>query len=406
MKHPSKLSKSFIERVAQPGRYGDGRGGFGLSLLVKSRAAGGLSKSWSQRIIIDGKPVNIGLGAFPVVNLEEARAEALKSRRAIWQGRDPRKQQEAKVLTFAEVSDKVIELHAATWRDGGKSAAQWRASLRDYALPVIGNKRIDRIGTADVLAVLTPIWNEKRETARRVRQRIGAVMKWAVASGLRDDNPAGDAIAEALPKSGQRQQHQRALPHGQVSTALRTVAESNAYPLTVYALEFLTLTATRSGEVRGARWEEVDLEAKTWTIPPERMKTGVEHRAPLSSGALAVLDKARELGDGSGLVFPSVRGGQLSDNTLSKLLRENNIKCVPHGMRSSFRDWAAESGASREVAEAALAHTVKNAVEAAYFRSDLYAARVELMQAWSDYLSRHITSKGYQIPHAHCNYGA
>ena len=387
MKHPAKLSKSFVERVPQPGRFGDGRGGHGLSLLVKPRASGGWAKSWSQRIIIDEKICNLGLGPYPLVSLEEAREAALRNRRMVWQGRDPRRK-ESKVPTFAEVANKVIAIHAESWRDNGKSAAQWRASLRDYAMPVIGNKRIDRIGTADVLAVLTPIWTSKRETARRVRQRIGAMMKWAVAAGLRDDNPAGDAIGEALPKNGQhRKQHRRALPHGEVSAALATVGGSNAYPQTVYALEFLTLTATRSGEVRGAKWDEIDLESKTWTIPPERMKTGVEHRVPLSTGALAVLEKARELGGGSGLVFPSTRRGKpLSDNTISKLMREQGINCVPHGLRSSFRDWAAESGVSRDVAEAALAHMVKSQVEAAYFRSDLLAARVKLIQDWSNYL--------------------
>ena len=327
----------------------------------------------------------IGLGPYPVVALEEARSAALANRRAVWNGLDPRNKKDTKVPTFAEAAEKVIAIHAASWK-GGKSEGQWRASLRDYAIDRLGSKRLDQIDSGDILAVLTPIWNEKRETAKRVRQRIGAVMKWGIAAGWRADNPAGDSIGEALPKIGQQKKHQRALPHGEVAAALVTIG--GAWPQTVYALQFLTLTAARSGEVRGAKWAEIDLEAKTWTIPAERMKIGVEHRIPLSSGALVVLDSGRELRDESGLVFPSVRGGQLSDNTLSKLLRENNIKCVPHGMRSSFRDWAAEAGVSREVAEAALAHTVKNSVETAYFRSDLYDARVKLMQAWSDYLSK------------------
>ena len=384
MKRPARLSRSFVERVAQAGRFGDGRGGHGLSLLVRTRVGGGWAKSWAQRLLINGKPVNLGLGSYPLVDLEEAREAALRNRRMVVHGGDPRRQ-ESKVPTFAEAAEKVIAIHAESWRDGGKSEKQWRSSLRDYAHPIIGNKRIDRISTADVLNVLTPIWTTKRETARRVRQRIGAVMKWAVAAGLRDDDPAGSAIGEALPKNGVHKKHQQALPHAEVGAALDAIRGSNAWPQTVYALEFLVLTAARSGEIRGAKWQEVDLESKTWTVPGERMKTGREHRVPLSTGALAVLDKARELMDGSGLVFPSVRGGQLSDNTLSKLVREQGVKCVPHGFRSSFRDWAAESGYAREVAEAALAHTVRNQVEAAYFRSDLYSARVRMMQAWSDY---------------------
>ena len=168
---------------------------------------------------------------------------------------------------------------------------------------------------------------------------------------------------------------------------MERIRSTGAYRASVCALEFIALTASRSGEVRGARWSEIDLESSTWTVPADRMKSGVEHRVPLSSGALNVLAQAKDLSDVRGLVFPASRGRELSDNTLSKLLRENSIDCVPHGFRSSFRDWAAESGASRETAEAALAHAVKNQVEAAYFRSSLFDARVGLMQAWSDYLN-------------------
>ena len=387
MDRPSKLSKSFAERVAHPGRYGDGRGGFGLSLLVKERAGGGWSKTWSQRIIVSGQgPVNIGLGAYPIVTLDEARAAALANRRAVSQGQDIN-HREAKAPTFSEALESVLAIHADSWRDWGKSEAQWRASMRDYALGKLGGKRVDRITTGDVLAVLTPIWNDKRETARRVRQRIGAVMKWAVAQGHRQDNPAGDALGAALPKNGHKRKHQRALPYSEVAAALERIRSTGAYRASVYALEFIALTASRSGEVRGARWSEIDLESSTWTVPADRMKSGVEHRVPLSSGALNVLAQAKDLSDDRGLVFPASRGRELSDNTLSKLLRENSIDCVPHGFRSSFRDWAAESGASRETAEAALAHAVKNQVEAAYFRSSLFDARVGLMQAWSDYLN-------------------
>ena len=288
--------------------------------------------------------------------------------------------------TFADAVKQVLAIHAATWRDGGKSEAQWRASLRDYAMDRLGGRRVDRITTGEVLAVLTPIWNEKRETARRVRQRIGAVMKWAIAAGYRSDNPAGDAIGEALPTNGHKATHYKALRHQDLAAALVRIRASKALLASVQALDFLALTACRSGEVRGARWAEIDIEEKTWTVPASRMKAAVEHRVPLSDGALAVLAQARELFDGSGLVFPAPTGRPLSDSTLSKLLRENNVNCVPHGIRSSFRDWAAESGHSREIAEAALAHVV-HGVEGAYFRSDLFRARAELMQAWSDYLA-------------------
>ena len=232
-----------------------------------------------------------------------------------------------------------------------------------------------------------PIWSTKRETARRVRQRIGAVMKWAVAQGYREDNPAGDAISAALPKNSVRRQHQKALPHGQVAEALGRVRASRAHRATALAFEFLVLTACRSGEVRGARWDEVSDDAATWTVPPERMKAKLEHRVPLSVRAVAVFDEARGLADKSGLVFPSPTGRVLSDSTLSKLLRELGIGAVPHGFRSSFRDWAAErTDVPREVCELALAHVNSDRVEA-YRRSDLFVKRRKLMEDWAAYLT-------------------
>ena len=383
MKRPKQLSASFVRSINRPGRYGDGRGGHGLSILVKPTASGRLSKTWSQRLRMNGKPFNIGLGIYPVVTLAEARNVVLVNRRAVHQGRDPRG---GGIPTFEKAADKVLRIHAATWRPGGKSEAQWRASLRDYAMPILGRKRVDKITTADVLAVLLPIWNEKRETARRVRQRIGAVMKWAVAQNYRQDNPAGEAIGAALPKNGVRRQHHRALPHGEVGAAIKKVRQSGAYRATVLAFEFIVLTACRSGEVRGARWKEVDLSKATWTIPSKRMKTRREHRVPLSKRALEVLNEVLKFADGSGLVFPSPSGRTLSDSTISKLVRENGIPAVPHGFRSSFRDWCGDTGAAREVAEACLAHTVKG-VEGAYFRSDLFARRRELMGNWANYIA-------------------
>ena len=194
---------------------------------------------------------------------------------------------------------------------------------------------MNRIGTADVMAVLLPIWAEKRETARRVRQRISAVMRWAVAQGYREDNPAGDAVGAALPNNGVRTRHQPALPYTEVCGVIERVRASRAYLTTVLAFAFLVLTACRSGEVRGG---EMDIEAREWRIPAERMKTNRGHRIPLSTRALAVLCEARALADGSGLVFPSARGRPLSDATISKMVRELGIPAVPHGFRSSFRE--------------------------------------------------------------------
>ena len=282
----------------------------------------------------------------------------------------------------------MIGIQEPGWKDGGKSANQWRSSLRDYAVPRLGKLRVGDISTADVMAVLLPIWNEKPETARRVRQRIGAVMKWAVAQGHRPDNPAGDALGAALPKQSTVKKHHRALPHSEVAGAIARVRASRAHWATVAALEYLILTASRSGEVRKARWDEVDLETPTWTVPANRMKMQREHRVPLSERTLQVLAEAREWADGTGLVFPSVTGRPQSDNTLSKLLREQGIPAVVHGFRSSFRDWCAEcSNAPREVSELALAHVNSDQVEAAYMRTDLFQRRRALMQSWADYLS-------------------
>ena len=246
---------------------------------------------------------------------------------------------------------------------------------------------VDAIAGADVMAVLLPIWFTKRNTARNVRQRIGAVMKWAVAQGHRPDNPAGDALSAALPNNTGPRCHQRALPHAEVGDALLRVRASGANPGTVLAFEFLVLTAARSGEVRNARWEEFGLEGAVWTIPAERMKAGREHRVPLSARALGVLDEARRL-PGAGTVFPSPTGRTQPHHYMARLLRELEIDAVPHGFRSSFRDWAAEcTDAPREVCELALAHVNSDRVEAAYRRSDLFDRRRVLMNDWAAYVA-------------------
>ena len=223
-----------------------------------------------------------------------------------------------------------------------------------------------------------------------MRQRISTVMKWAVAEGHRSDNPAGEAIGAALPRyNGRAKRHHRALPHCEVAAAIEAVRSSRAGIAVKLAFEFLILTAARSGEVRLATWDEIDRNKATWTVLASRMKAGVEHRVPLSDRALAILDEARALDDGSGLVLPGTRQGKpLSDMTLSKLMRDLGLDGVPHGFRSSFRDWAAEcTNAPPAVMEAALAHTVRDKVEAAYNRTTLFERRRTLMDQWMAYLS-------------------
>ena len=370
------LSAAFV-RTAPPGFYCDGHG---LNLRVDPSGA----RQWVQRLVIRGRPRMLGLGGDPLVSLAEARNVAFANRQRARAGGDPldEKHHGQGVPTVEEAAAVVLEQQRPGWRNA-KHARDWPRSLRAYAFPRIGAVPVSEVTTADVLAILTPIWHDKPETARRVRQRIGAVMKWAVAMGYRPDNPAGDAL-------GRQQavvQHMRALPHGAVADALATVRASPAAVTTKRAFEFLVLTAARSSEMRLATWDEMDLDAGVWTIPAARMKAKRDHRVPLSGRALAILHDVQRLSDGTGLVFPNPRGKPLSDATLSQLIKELGIAPVPHGFRSSFRDWAAEqTNTPREVVEAALAHTVRNPTEAAYARSDLFERRRRLMDDWAAYL--------------------
>ena len=380
---PATLSAAFVRTVTEPGRYGDGRGGHGLSLLVKRMQNGRTSRSWSQRIIIGGKVRNIGLGSYPRLGLADARARALANAKEVELGRDPRG---GGIPTFEKASEEVLAVYAPNWRGGERSVMQWRSSLKTYAFPSLGQRRLNEIQVQHVLEALLPIWHEKPETARKVRQRVSTVMRWAVAQGHRQDDPAGPAINAALPRAGNDKKHYRALPYRDVAAALATVDASQAWQATKLCFRFLVLTAVRSGEARGARWDEIDLDKRSWHVPAARTKTNAEHRVPLSDAAVAVLEAARAAYGGEGLVFPAPRGRAISDATLLKLLRTNGVDSTVHGMRSSFRDWCAETGQPRELAEQALAHVVAG-IEGAYFRSDLYKRRVKLMQEWANYLN-------------------
>ena len=247
---------------------------------------------------------------------------------------------------------------------------------------------MNEITRRQVVDVLSPIWTSKPETARRVRQRVRAVMDRAVALEHVDYNPAGDAIKAALAKQRRVKDHHRALPYGNLPAALKAVRESTASPSVKLGFEMLALTACRSGEVRGMTWDEVNLQQATWTVPGARMKAGKPHRVPLSHRALAILEEARSLSDENGVVFPAPRSvGVLSDMAFTQLLRRLDLDFVPHELRSSFRDWAAEkTNTPHAVVETALAHTVGNATEAAYFRSDLFELRRNLMDEWSGFL--------------------
>lgn len=380
---PSKaLTARAVEAAKTPGKYFDGNG---LYLRVDKNGA----RFWVQRIVIRGKRREIGLGSPELVSLATAREAARNNRRLAYEGKDPiQMRNEARaVLSFEEAARKVHELHKPTWRNE-KHAAQFLSTLETYAFPKLGSLRVSEVTSADVMAALSPIWTAKPETARRVRQRIGTVLKWAIAKGWRKDNPA-DAIGLALPKVDKAKEHRKAMPYSEVSACLRAVQASGAGLVTKAALEFLVLTACRSGEARGALWSEIDMAAKVWTIPAARMKAKRPHRVPLSGRALEILATAKGFSDGEGLVFPgTIRGKPLSDMTLIKLIRELGFPVDIHGFRTSFRTWAQERTTfAREVAEAALAHVAGDAVEQAYARSDLFEKRAKMMEAWAAYLA-------------------
>lgn len=394
------LTVKGVEKLLREAKAGATADGDGLYLKIATEGGAG---SWQFRYTIAGKRRMMGLGACSTVTLAEAREHAAEARKLAKQGIDPieaRKvapEVEGEAPTFRKVATDYIEANKCAWRNT-KHAAQWTATLETYAYPLIGHKHPADITTADVLDILAPIWTTKAETASRVRGRIEAVMDAARVRGLfKGENPARwrghlDAVLPVRTKASKG--HHAALPYAEAPTfmqALRQMPGEGAR-----ALEFTILTAARSGEVRGATWREIDLDARLWTVPGERMKASKEHRVPLSDAAVALL-QGREKGEGGDLVFPGQRRGKpLSDMTLTAALRRmKRPELTAHGFRSTFRDWAAEeTHHPHAVAEMALAHTIGNAVEAAYRRGDLLEKRRLLMQDWADYCAGETPKRG------------
>lgn len=373
------LSARKVE-TAGPGRHGDGRG---LFLYVKASGA----RSWVLRYQVIGKRHDLGLGAYPEVSLAMARDRALQARRMIQEGEDPiAKKRQAKPKTFKDAALELIESKRPGWKNA-KHAAQWTSTLEAYVFPGLGGMQAARIETADVMGVLKPIWNAKPETANRVRQRIEVVLDYASALGIRTgDNPARwrGHLDHLLPKPTKVKavKHHPALAHADIAEFMEDL--SGRTGVAARALAFTILTAARSGETRGATWAEIDLDAKLWTIPAERMKAGKEHRVPLTPEAIANLGSKR---DDAALIFGSETkpGKPISDMSMTAVLRRMGRDAITvHGFRSTFRDWAGETtGFPREVIEAALAHGIKDKAEAAYARSDLFDKRRKLMEAWA-----------------------
>lgn len=389
-----ELSPLEVRRLTLPGRWSVG-GTDGLALQVTPSGA----RSWVLRMAAGGRQREMGLGSFPTVPLAEAREKARQHRALAKQGLDPIASRRAArsaasaerqaQKTFSEVAAQYIAQHEKLWKNA-KHQAQWAATLRTYAEPSIGKLLVRDIRSAHVIEVLEPIWTTKTETATRVRSRIELVLDYATARGYREGlNPArwkGNLDA-ALPNASKVApvRHHAAVEVKEVESFMKRLRSQEG--LGARALEFAVLTAARSGEVRGATWSEVDLEAALWTIPASRMKSGREHRVPLSKPAIKLLRSlpADQLpGD---FVFPGMRG-PLSDMSLTAVLRRMGVSATAHGFRSTFRDWVSESTEhSGEVAEMALSHVVGDKVEAAYRRGDLLEKRIALMTDWASFLA-------------------
>lgn len=413
------LSAALVRSVREPGKYHDGNG-LGLYLRVDANGA----RFWIQRITIQGRRRELGLGSPPLVSLSDARERAAETKRLVRAGGDPlaEKRKAREALTFSDAVDRYVAGKLHEFRNE-KHRKQWRSTLDTYAAPVLGGKPVREIQVPDVLRVLEPIWKEKTETASRLRGRIEAVLSWATVAGHREgDNPARwrGNLSEMLAKPSKvaRADNQPALALADVRSWWADLSKREG--MAARALQFLTLCAGRSGEVRGMRWDELDLDGQngaTWTIPASRMKAEREHRVPLTAEAMALLQSLPRM-EGSPYVFFAPRGGMLSDMSISAVMRRmqaaevkrldvaeraagrepaneprgyidprSKRPAVPHGVRSTFRDWAAEQGFDRDMAELQLAHNVGSQVERAYRRSDMVERRRSMLEEWAQFLS-------------------
>lgn len=399
-----KLTPAGIKAKTKRGLYADGDG---LYLQVR----GGGARSWIYRFQIAGKRRDMGLGPLDLISLAEARDKAFTARRQAYDGQDPivakraagvaLQLDQARALTFQDAAGKYIEAHRAGWKTK-KHASQWTATLTTYVYPTFGALPVAAIDVALVTKVLEPIWSAKPETAGRVRGRIESVLDWATARGYRvGENPARwrGHMDKLLPAQGKvrKVEHHAALPYAEIGAF---TAKLQGFDNTSgSALRFAILTAGRTGEVLGARWNEIDLAAKLWTIPAARMKSGKEHRVPLSPPAVDIVRK-QEKTRISEFVFPGGRRGRPLSNMalLMQLRRMGRSDLTAHGFRSTFRDWAAEKTTfPNEVAEMALAHAVSDKVEAAYRRGDLYEKRRKIMVAWAEFCGKTSPAAGETI---------
>lgn len=394
-----ELTDMAVRNLREPGLHFVGEVP-GLALQVLPTGA----RTWVLRASVGGRRREMGLGGYPEVTLKAAREAARRAREKIRGGVDPIAERRSarsalaaslgRDIAFRQLAEQFILEREAGW-ENPKHRQQWRNTLATYAYPVIGHLQPAHIDVDHLERILKPLWADKPETAKRLRARIENVLDFAVAKRLREgDNPARESgpLRHLLGPQQRRVKHHRALAVGEAGAFMARLRSAEG--MGARALEFAILTAARSKEVRGASWSEIDLDARLWTVPAGRMKMRREHRVPLSDAAVALLQALPRMGD-SDLVFSAPRGGQLSDMTLSAVLRRMKVDAVPHGFRSTFRDWTAERTAyPHEVAEMALAHTVGNKVEAAYRRGDLFEKRRRLMDDWAAFLAQPERSAG------------
>ena len=380
-----RLNAAKVRNIKATGTYEDGGG---LRLVVADTGA----RRWVMRISIKGRRRELGLGGYPSVSLEAARKGAAEIRDGAREGRDIKQERwlrQQSAQSFRQCFE-VVYANKRQHLSNGKALRQWRSTMETYVYPVIGDLPVAEVEASHILEVLKPIWFAKSETAKRVLQRMETVFKSSILRGLRDKASPCIGVTQELGARRRKVVNHRSLPYSEVPAFLAQLRVGRAKPATRLALEWLILTATRSGETRSARWEEIDQQHGLWTIPASRMKARRPHTVPLSPRCLEILDEVSNLRRDDGLLFPGFTPGRpLSDMTFTKLMRSSGVDAVPHGFRSSFRSWAAEVAKARpEVAEAALAHSLRDKTEAAYNRAAYLDDRRQLMAAWADFLRR------------------
>lgn len=382
----NRLTTLEIKTATEVGVLDDGGG---LRLFINK--SGG--KHWLMRVMVGKKRVSRGLGTFSEVSLAKAREKADRARRAARKGRDEvsegRQTAVRAAVTFRDAFDRYFEEVKRPTLKPGRFAERWNVSMETYVFPHIGKRPVAEVTPAEIIKIVQPLWHTKRETATRILQRMSVAFQSAIVRGDRQHANPCAGVRDELGRGRAKVEHRRALPWAQVPAFLAEFLErERVVPVSKHALHFLILTACRSEEVRGAQWPEVNFEDSTWTVPASRMKMKREHVVPLSKEAVAVLQHARTLQrDDCDLIFPSQVGKMLSDNTLSKLLRDNEVDGTPHGFRTSFKVWASENGVRDEVSEAVLAHGDPDKVRAAYRRTTFFGDRKVAMEAWGSFVS-------------------